>query len=85
MNHLVKAIIESLDSAPEEWVCSGYELRHPKATIWIANRAYGLNIKSAFGQWGGVVFFALPGSSRWHLWRAFKRWQAAKLLSEFSA
>lgn len=85
MSALVETLIRSLDEHPEDWRSTGFEMIHPKAVIWIANGSWGLSAKSQFGHWGGTVMFALPGSSRWRLWKAFKRWQAAELATEFAA
>jgi hypothetical protein len=37
---------------PEQWTCTKYEMRHPKVgAIWVANKAYGLEITAEFGRW----------------------------------
>jgi hypothetical protein len=37
---------------PAEWTYDEYHMRHPRiGTIWIANKAYGLHIKTDFGDW----------------------------------
>lgn len=84
VNQIVANLIKSLDAHPEEWSATGYELQHPKATIWIANNSYGIHAETEFGHWGGVVLFALPGSARWRLWRAVKRWRASRLEAAFA-
>lgn len=71
---ITKAVLASLKNEPDAWSADHFSLRHPDGTeIWIANKAYGLDL-TLRGR--GKVFSAFDNrpAQRAFLWAGAQAW-----------